>query len=140
MIRVSCNGLRDAPDVPQQPRIVTSLQVMLGVGFAMTVVLMVQAMADLAVMTWAAQAMYLLFQGQHTTMGEDVDDENFFYRRVLDVGEATDLSSLGDLHGQLTICLGIVCAIVFLLVSASSKSIGKVWPTLIRPFMSKWLH
>ena len=91
---------------------------MTGVGFAVLVTLLFVAVTELAVLTWSSQAFYLLFSGQALP-------ENFFYKRVLDLGEA-DLSALGDLHGQLTLCLGVVCLVVFVFIAASTKSIGKV--------------
>ena len=49
----------------------------------------------------------------------------FFEDRVLDKGEAT-LGDLGLLHGQLALCLGIACIVVFIFVAAGTKSLGKV--------------
>ena len=92
---------------------------MTGVGFAVLVTLLVHAMCDMAVVTWAAQAMFVLFSGQALP-------DNFFYRRVLDVGETSDLANLGVLHGQLALCLGVACVVVFVFVAAGAKSIGKV--------------
>ena len=44
---------------------------------------------------------------------------------MLDAGES-DLGSLGFLHGQLAISLGITCVVVFIFIAASTQSLGKV--------------
>ena len=47
------------------------------------------------------------------------------FTRVLDAGES-NLGSLGFLHGQLAISLGITCVVVFIFIAASTQSLGKV--------------
>ena len=47
------------------------------------------------------------------------------FSRVLDAGES-NLGSLGFLHGQLAISLGITCVVVFIFIAASTQSLGKV--------------
>jgi hypothetical protein len=39
---------------------------------------------------------------------------------------AIGLENLGDLHGQLALCLGIACIVIYICIAASTKSIGKV--------------
>ena len=91
-----------------------------GLGFAICVSCMFQSIVDMSVITWSAQAFYLLFTGQVFT-------ENFFYGQVLDVGdEDLGLDNLGVLHGQLSLCLGISCLVIFILISAGTRSVGKV--------------
>ena len=80
---------------------------------------MFQSMADMAVITWSGQAFYLLFTGQAFT-------ENFFYGSVLDLEENSGLDNLGVLHGQLSLCLGIACIVIFILIAAGTREIGKV--------------
>lgn len=41
------------------------------------------------------------------------------------------MTSLGELQGQLTLCLGIACIVVFVFIAASARSIGKVSLLLI---------
>jgi hypothetical protein len=73
----------------------------------------------MAVITWSSQAFYLLFTGQAFT-------ENFFYGKVLDINKDSGLDNLGVLHGQLSLCLGIACVVIFILIAAGTRSIGKV--------------
>ena len=80
---------------------------------------MFQSMVDMSVITWSGQAFYLLFTGQAFT-------ENFFYGSVLDLDEDSGLDNLGVLHGQLSLCLGIACIVIFILIAAGTKSVGKV--------------
>lgn len=119
-----------------------------GVGFAVLLVLLAQSMCDLAAVAWCARAMYLLFSGRPG----DAVPEDFFYREVLgfapggnagdpghpgdgdageDAGGGGGGGELGSLHGQLTLCLGVVCAVVFVVVSASTRSVGKVSMLLV---------
>ena len=94
-------------------------QVFTGVGFAICVSCMFQSIVDMSVITWSAQAFYLLFTGQVFT-------ENFFYGQVLDWEDGSGLDNLGTLHGQLSLCLGIACLVIFILIAAGTRSIGKV--------------
>ena len=94
-------------------------QVLTGVGFAICVSCLFQSIVDMSVITWSAQAFYLLFTDQVFT-------ENFFYGQVLDVQENLGLDNLGVLHGQLSLCLGIGCLVIFILVAAGTRSVGKV--------------
>ena len=80
---------------------------------------MFQSIVDMSVITWSAQAFYLLFTGQVFT-------ENFFYGQVLDWEDGSGLDNLGTLHGQLSLCLGIACLVIFILIAAGTRSIGKV--------------
>ena len=80
-------------------------------------------LTNFAVITWSCQAFYLLFRDQSFS-------ETFFNKRVLDVGNAS-LNDLGLLHGQLALCLGIACVVVFVLIAAGTKSLGKV-PLLLK--------
>ena len=96
-----------------------SFQVFTGVGFAICVSCMFQSIVDMSVITWSAQAFYLLFTGQVFT-------ENFFYGQVLDWEDGSGLDNLGTLHGQLSLCLGIACLVIFILIAAGTRSIGKV--------------
>ena len=91
---------------------------MTGVGFAVCLSLFFHGICDLAATTWSAQAGYLLFTRQKL-------DDSFFYNHVLDVG-SKDLANLGNLNGQMTLILGIVCLVTFVLIAAGTKSIGKV--------------
>ena len=95
------------------------LQILTGVGFAICVSCMFQSIVDMSVITWSAQAFYLLFTGQVFT-------ENFFYGQVLDWEDGSGLDNLGTLHGQLSLCLGIACLVIFILVAAGTRSLGKV--------------
>lgn len=94
-------------------------QILTGVGFAIGVSCMIQSIVDMSVITWSAQAFYLLFTGQVFT-------ENFFYGQVLDVQDDLSLDNLGVLHGQLSLCLGIGCLVIFILIAAGTRSLGKV--------------
>lgn len=94
-------------------------QILTGVGFAIGVSCMIQSIVDMSVITWSAQAFYLLFTGQVFT-------ENFFYGQVLDVQDDLSLDNLGVLHGQLSLCLGIACLVIFILIAAGTRSLGKV--------------
>ena len=78
-------------------------------------------MASLGVITWSCQAFYYLFTEQEFPEKRI----RFFEDRVLDRGDAT-LGDLGLLHGQLALCLGIACVVVFVFVAARTKSLGKV--------------
>ncbi len=90
-------------------------------GFAVALTLLVHAMCDFAAVTWASQAMFVLFSDKET-------QDDFFYSKVLGVSqEANGVGlSLGALQRQLTLCLAIACIIIFVFVAASTKSIGKV--------------
>ena len=78
-------------------------------------------MASLGVITWSCQAFYYLFTEQEFPEKRI----RFFEDRVLDKGDAS-LGDLGLLHGQLALCLGIACIVVFVFVAAGTKSLGKV--------------
>ena len=78
-------------------------------------------MASLGVITWSCQAFYYLFTQQEFPEKRI----RFFEDRVLDRGDAT-LGDLGLLHGQLALCLGVACIVVFVFVAAGTKSLGKV--------------
>ena len=80
---------------------------------------MFQSMVDMAVITWSSKAFYLLFTDQSFT-------ENFFFGSVLDHQDEIALDNLGVLHGQLSLCLGIACLVIFILIAAGTKSVGKV--------------
>ena len=69
--------------------------------------------------TWSSKAFYLLFTDQSFV-------ENFFYGAVLDMQEDIALDNLGVLHGQLSLCLGIACLVIFILIAAGTRSVGKV--------------
>ena len=97
-------------------------QIFTGVGFAICVSCLFQSIVDMSVITWSAQAFYLLFSGQEFK-------ENFFREKVLSVENKNSeigLDNLGMLHGQLSLCLGIACLIIFILIAAGTKSVGKV--------------
>ena len=98
-----------------------TLQVLTGIGFAVCVSCVFHSMASLGVITWSCQAFYYLFTQQEFPEKRI----RFFEDRVLDKGEAT-LGDLGLLHGQLALCLGIACIVVFIFVAAGTKSLGKV--------------
>ncbi len=55
-------------------------QSLTGVGFAMALVLLAHAMADLAAVSWCARAMYLLFSSRPDKADQQ---EEFFYKQVL---------------------------------------------------------
>ena len=55
---------------------------------------------------------------------------------MLDAGES-DLGSLGFLHGQLAISLGITCVVVFIFIAASTQSLGKVTFRNIKTFKTR---
>jgi len=95
-----------------------------GVGFAICISCMFQSIVDMSIITWSAQAFYLLFTGQVFT-------ENFFYGQVLDWEDGSGLDNLGTLHGQLSLCLGIACLVIFILVAAGTRSLGKVSMLLV---------
>ena len=94
-------------------------QILTGVGFAICISCVFQSIVDMSIITWSAQAFYLLFTGQVFT-------ENFFYGQVLDWEDGSGLDNLGTLHGQLSLCLGIACLIIFILIAAGTRSVGKV--------------
>ena len=94
-------------------------QILTGVGFAICVSCMFQSMVDMAVITWSSKAFYLLFTDQSFA-------ENFFFGSVLDMQDEIALDNLGVLHGQLSLCLGIACLVIFILIAAGTKSVGKV--------------
>ena len=96
-----------------------TLQILTGVGFAICVSCMFQSMVDMAVITWSSKAFYLLFTDQSFA-------ENFFFGSVLDHQDEIALDNLGVLHGQLSLCLGIACLVIFILIAAGTKSVGKV--------------
>ena len=80
----------------------------------------------MAVITWSSKAFYLLFTEQSSKQLE-----NFFFDSVLET-QVDDgqppiaLDNLGVLHGQLSLCLGIACLVIFILIAAGTKSVGKV--------------
>ena len=96
-------------------------QVLTGVGFAVCVSCIFHSITNLGVITWSCQAFYFLFTDQKFPEKRD----RFFEDKILDKGDA-DLGNLGLLHGQLALCLGIACIVVFIFVAAGSKSLGKV--------------
>jgi len=89
-----------------------------GVGVAVCVQAAVRAMLDLAVVMWAGQALWRLFSEQNIS-------EGFFYRDVLSKGDSS-LEELGLLLGQLSLVLAISCVILFILIAAGTRSVGKV--------------
>ena len=101
-------------------------QILTGVGFAICVSCMFQSMVDMAVITWSSKAFYLLFTNQSFA-------ENFFFGSVLDMQDEIALDNLGVLHGQLSLCLGIACLVIFILIAAGTKSVGKVRSLLKSP-------
>ena len=101
-------------------------QILTGVGFAICVSCMFQSMVDMAVITWSSKAFYLLFTDQSFA-------ENFFFGSVLDMQDEIALDNLGVLHGQLSLCLGIACLVIFILIAAGTKSVGKVRSLLKSP-------
>ena len=101
-------------------------QILTGVGFAICVSCMFQSMVDMAVITWSSKAFYLLFTDQSFA-------ENFFFGSVLDHQDEIALDNLGVLHGQLSLCLGIACLVIFILIAAGTKSVGKVRSLLKSP-------
>eukprot|EP00093_Oithona_nana_P008682 08682.XXX_255129_257662_1 [CDS] Oithona nana genome sequencing. len=98
--------------------------ILTGVGFAICVSCMFQSMVDMAVITWSSKAFYLLFTDQSFA-------ENFFFGSVLDMQDEIALDNLGVLHGQLSLCLGIACLVIFILIAAGTKSVGKVSMLLV---------
>ena len=86
---------------------------------------MFQSMVDMAVITWSSKAFYLLFTDQ-------AFKENFFWKLLYGEDEEANtdkifaLDNLGVLQGQLSLCLGIACLVIFILIAAGTKSVGKV--------------
>ena len=46
--------------------------------------------------------------------------------KFLILDHCAGLDNLGTLHGQLSLCLGIACLVIFILIAAGTRSIGKV--------------
>ena len=67
---------------------------------------------------WTGQGLFLLFSEQQITDG-------FFYRDVLDRGDAT-MVRLGSLGGQLALVLAIAAVSTFVLTVAGTRALGKV--------------
>jgi hypothetical protein len=63
-------------------------QILTGVGFAVSISCVVNAMTDLAVISWCGQAIFQLFSGQ-------AFPENFFFGKVL-VGNAIFQTMFGN--------------------------------------------
>ena len=97
-------------------------QVLTGVGFAICVSCMFQSMLDMSIITWSGQAFYLLFADPENSK----NFEDFFYGKVLKLEDGSGLDNLGVLQGELSLCLGIACIVIFILIAAGTKSVGKV--------------
>merc|ERR1712079_983064 len=96
--------------------------VLTGVGFAICVSCMFQSMLDMSIITWSGQAFYLLFADPENSK----NFEDFFYGKVLKLEDGSGLDNLGVLQGELSLCLGIACIVIFILIAAGTKSVGKV--------------
>ena len=59
--------------------------------------------------------------------------------KFLILDHCAGLDNLGTLHGQLSLCLGIACLVIFILIAAGTRSIGKVRFLLIYQFNYCWL-
>ena len=101
-------------------------QVLTGVGFAICVSCMFQSMVDMAVITWSSKAFYLLFTEQSSKQLENFFFDSVLETQVEDGQPPIALDNLGVLHGQLSLCLGIACLVIFILIAAGTKSVGKV--------------
>lgn len=89
-----------------------------GLGLTLVVVSIVRALLELAVLSWAGQALFLLFSQQD--IGKEV-----FRDQVLD-REETGLGNLGSLGYQGLVVLGVVTLVTFLLAGAGTRALGKV--------------
>jgi len=89
-----------------------------GLGLSLCVLAAVRAVLDMAVIMWAAQALYRLLSDMQVTDG-------FFYRDVLHK-EDSSLVELGQLLGELCLILAISCVVIFILIAAGTRSVGKV--------------
>lgn len=89
-----------------------------GLGVAVCVQAAVRALLDMAVIMWAGQALYRLLADRHIKDG-------FFYRDVLN-REDSSLEELGQLLGELCLILAISCVVIFILIAAGTRSVGKV--------------
>ena len=83
---------------------------------------MFQSMLDMSIITWSGQAFYLLFADPENSK----NFEDFFYGKVLKLEDGSGLDNLGVLQGELSLCLGIACIVIFILIAAGTKSVGKV--------------
>ena len=99
-----------------------SFQVLTGVGFAICISCLFQSMLDMSIITWSGQAFYLLFADPENSK----NFEDFFYGKVLKLEDGSGLDNLGVLQGELSLCLGIACIVIFILIAAGTKSVGKV--------------
>ena len=76
----------------------------------------------MSIITWSGQAFYLLFADPENSK----NFEDFFYGKVLKLEDGSGLDNLGVLQGELSLCLGIACIVIFILIAAGTKSVGKV--------------
>ena len=92
--------------------------ILAGLGLAIGLQAALRAILELATLMWTGQGLFLLFSEQQITDG-------FFYRDVLDRGDATMLR-LGSLGGQLALVLAIAAVSTFVLTVAGTRALGKV--------------
>ena len=92
--------------------------ILAGLGLAISLQAALRAILELATLMWTGQGLFLLFSEQQITDG-------FFYRDVLDRGDAT-MVQLGSLGGQLALVLAIAAVSTFVLTVAGTRALGKV--------------
>ena len=92
--------------------------ILAGLGLAISLQAALRAILELATLMWTGQGLFLLFSEQQITDG-------FFYRDVLDRGDAT-MVRLGSLGGQLALVLAIAAVSTFILTVAGTRALGKV--------------
>ena len=92
--------------------------ILAGLGLAIGLQAALRAILELATLMWTGQGLFLLFSEQQITDG-------FFYRDVLDRGDAT-MVRLGSLGGQLSLVLAIAAVSTFVLTVAGTRALGKV--------------
>ena len=92
--------------------------ILAGLGLAVSLQAALRAILELASLMWTGQGLFLLFSEQQINDG-------FFYRDVLDRGDAT-MVHLGSLGGQLALVLAIAAVSTFVLTVAGTRALGKV--------------
>ena len=85
-----------------------------GLGVCQCLQSILRLVLDTAVLTWISQGVYLIFSSTEI-------DKHFFYQGVLNKAD----TSLDTLHRDHVLVLACVCAVVFLLVVAGHKALGK---------------
>merc|ERR1711892_43747 len=85
-----------------------------GLGVCQCLQSVLRIVLDTAVLTWISQGIYLLFTDREI-------DRHFFYQGVLNKAD----SSTDYLHRDHVLVLACVCAVIFILVVAGHKALGK---------------